>query len=164
MHERLELKTHRLAVALTTAWPMVLGLLLVIAASLLILPVQAALIIAAFMALVVLITFLCCLPMYLGTYLFLPATAYKGARLIARLGRHNRNETEVYSVPASDFIVKQNFLEKPLHVCHIRVKGTTLYYRGVPEVETVKEWIQANFPEKTVDMLNQENRPKKKKK
>lgn len=143
MRERLEYKTHRGAVILTTVWPMLLALLLMVAATMLILPIQAALLISGLMLLVVILTSVLCMPSYLGTYLFLPATAYKGARIIARLGR---NETEIHGVCVPEVLVKQNFIEKSFKVCHIHVKGTAIYLRGMPEPETVKAWIAANFP------------------
>ena len=158
MRERLELQTHKLAVLATTAWPMVLALLLLTAATLLILPFSLAWQVLAAMLGVILITLAICVPMYTGTYLFLPATEYKGARLIARLGR---NETEIAGVCAAEVLVKQNFIEKAFHVCHIRQKGTAIYLRGVPEPEKVKAWIAANFPEKTAVMINQELKSRK---
>ena len=161
MHEKMELRTNRLAVALTAAWPMVVALVLMTAATLLILPPLMALQIAALLAVVVMLTLVFCLPMYMGTYLFLPATEYKGARLIARLGR---NENEIAGVRLSEIIVKQNFIEKWMKVCHIRQRGTALYFRGVPEPEKVRAWIAANFPEKTAVMRNQEQKAAKGKK
>jgi len=158
MRERLEMKTHRLAVLLTTAWPMLLALLLLTVVTLLILPFSLAWQVLAVMLGVILITLAICVPMYTGTYLFLPATEYKGARLIARLGR---NETEIAGVCAAEVLVKQNFIEKALGVCHIRQKGTAIYLRGVPEPEKVKAWIAANFPEKTAVMINQELKSRK---
>lgn len=161
MRERMELKTNKLAVTLTAAWPMVIALVLVIAATCWMLPIMMALQIAGLLLVIILLTLAFCVPMYLGTYVFLPATEYKGARLIARLGR---NENEIAGVCASEIIVKQNFIEKAMKVCHIRQKGTVLYFRGVPEVEKVKAWIAANFPEKTVSMRNQEMKAAKGKK
>lgn len=158
MRERLEYKTHTAAVMLTTAWPMLLALVLLTLATMLILPAQAALLISGIMAVVILLTFACCVPMYLGMYLFLPATEYKGARLLARLGR---NETEVYGIPASDLLVKQNFIEKRFKVCHIRVRGTAMYFRGVREPEKVKAWIAANFPEKAAQPAPKKGKKKK---
>ncbi|MBQ8201163.1 MAG: hypothetical protein IJZ74_05285 [Clostridia bacterium] len=143
MRERLEYKTHKGAVILTTVWPMLLALLLMVGATMLILPVQAALLVSGLLLLVIIVTFALCLPSYLGTYLFLPATAYKGARILARLGR---NETEIHGVCVPEVLVKQNFIEKACKVCHLRVKGTAIYLRGVPDPETVKVWIAANFP------------------
>ena len=161
MHERMELKTHKLAVVLTSAWPMVLALLIVMGGTLLILPAMMALQLAGIMLVIVLLTLTICVPMYLGTYIFQPPTEYKGARIIARLGR---NENEIGNVCASEILVKQNFIEKMLKVCHLRQKGSVIYLRGVPEPEKVKAWIAANFPEKTVVMRNQEMLAKKGKK
>lgn len=152
MRQKLELKTHKGAVALTTAWPMVAALVIVSVFAAIFLPMFAILVIPL-MLLIVLATFLICLPMYMGTYLFLPPTEYKGARVIARLGR---NETEIHGVPLGDFIIKQNFIEKAFRVCHIRLRGTAIYLRGVPQVEAVKAWLAANFPEKTTTMRSQE--------
>lgn len=161
MRERMEMKTHRLAVLLTAAWPMVIALVLLTGATLLFLRPVMALQVAGAMAAVIAVTLAVCMPMYVGTYLFLPATEYKGARLIARLGR---NENEIAGVCASEIIVKQNFIEKAFKVCHIRQKGTAMYLRGVPEPEKVKAWITANFPEKTAVMVNQEIKATKGKK
>lgn len=145
MREKLELRTHTLAVILTTAWPLVLGLTLMGAATLIILPSSLVLmLIGALAALTVLICAFC-VPMYLGTYLFLPASEYRGARILARLGR---NESEITGVPHTEILVKQNFIEKAFKVCHIRQKGTAVYYRGVPEPEKVRAWIEASFPVK----------------
>lgn len=161
MRERMELRTQGLAVLLTAAWPMVLGLALMAAASFLSMPPMMALQVTAVMAAVVALTLAICMRMYLGTYLFLPATEYKGARLIARLGR---NETEIAGVCAAEIIVKQGFIEKALKVCHIRQKGTAVYLRGVPEPEKVRAWIATNFPEKTTVMRNQEAKASRKRK
>lgn len=150
MREKLVLKTHKLAVWLTTAWPMAIALAVIALPGLFLLP-SMGLLVTAVMAGIVLLTLVICVPMYQGTYLFLPPTEYKGARLLARLGKHE-SETEISSVSRGEIILKQNFIEKWLKVCHIRQKGTTLYFRGVPEVETVKDWLDANFPEKTAVM------------
>lgn len=161
MNEKLILKTKKSAVWLTTAWPMVLALVLISATTLLLFrSLRAALPLIGVMAAIVLATLLICVPMYMGTYLFLPPTEYKGARLLARLGRHE-TETEISSVSRGEILVKQNFIEKWLKVCHIRLKGTTIYLRGVPEVDTVKAWLDANFPEKTAVMLAAEEAERK---
>lgn len=162
MHEKLTLKTNKLAVILTTAWPMVIAMIIIsVFTALMFRQFFVALLqIMGIMAVIVLLTLLICVPMYLGTYLFLPPTEYKGARLLARLGRHE-TETEISSVCRAEIIVKQNILEKLLKVCHIRQKGTAIYLRGVPEVEKVKAWLDANFPEKTALMLAQEEADRK---
>lgn len=152
MHEKLTLRTHKLAVWLTTAWPLVIACLVVGVPSFIIFPGKASLVINGLMLLVVLLALVCCAPMYMGTYLFLPPTEYKGARLLARLGKHE-SETEISSVSRGEILVKQTLIEKALKVCHIRQKGTAIYLRGVPEVEKVKAWLDANFPEKTAVML-----------
>ena len=38
------------------------------------------------------------------------------------------------------------WLEKKLGVCHIRQKGTTIYLRGVQDMEKITAWVDANFP------------------
>lgn len=144
MREKIEMKTHTLGVALSAGWPMALALLLLSGMVLVLFPLSRGWPIIAMLAFVVALTFLWCLKMYLGTYLFLPATEYKGARIIARLGRSN--EIEISGVLAEEVIVKQGWMEKRLGVCHIRQKGTTIYLRGVREPERVKAWIKANFP------------------
>ena len=117
---------------------MALALLVVVVSVLLVLPFSLVWQLLAVLTAVVALTFLWCMRLYLGTYLFLPATEYKGARIIARLGR---NENEIAGASAGEIIVKQNFIEKALRVCHVRQKGTMYYFRGVPEVETVKRWV-----------------------
>lgn len=144
MREKLEMKTHTLAVALTAGWPMALALVVVAGSLLALMPFAAVWKMIAALAAVVLLTFLWCMRLYLGTYLFLPATEYKGARIIARLGRNN--EIEITGVLAGEIIVKQGPLEKLCGACHIRQKGTMVYLRGVRDPETVKAWIEANFP------------------
>lgn len=144
MHERMEMKTHTLGVALSAAWPMVLAVLLLSALMLAVLPLSACWPMLVTMAVLVLLAFLWCFRLYLGTYLFLPATPIKGARIIARLGRND--ETEISGVLASEIIVRQGWIEKCCGVCHIRQKGTAVYLRGVKEPEKVRAWIAANFP------------------
>ncbi len=144
MREKMEMKTHTLAVALTAGWPMALALVVVVVSLLLMLPFKMVWQLLAVLAAVVLLTFLWCMRLYLGTYLFLPATEYKGARIIARLGRNN--EIEITGVLAGEIIVKQGPIEKLCGACHIRQKGTMVYLRGVRDPETVKAWIEANFP------------------
>lgn len=144
MRERMEMKTHTLGVALSAGWPMLLGLAFVAGIALLILPWRYCWPIIAVMVGVVALTFLMCLRLYLGVYLFLPATDIKGARIIARLGRNN--EIEISNVLADEVIIKQGWIEKTVGVCHIRQKGTTIYLRGVSEPEKVKAWVAANFP------------------
>ncbi len=144
MREKMEMKTHTLGVALSAAWPMALALVLISAVLLMMLPLRLVWPLLAILGGVVLLTFIWCFRMYLGTYLFLPATEYKGARIIARLGR--QDETEITGVLASEIIVNQGWLEKTCGVCHIRQKGTAVYLRGVREPEKVKAWVAANFP------------------
>ena len=162
MHEKMVLKAHKPAVWLTTAWPMVLGLVIISAFTVLLMP-ALVLPLVGMMVIVVAAALLFCVPMYMGTYLFLPATEYKGARLLARLGKHE-SETEISAVSRGEILVKQNFIEKWLKVCHIRQKGTAIYLRGVPQVEDVKAWLDANFPEKTAVMLAAEAAERKAKK
>lgn len=158
MRERLEFKANRLAVILTTAWPLVLGLAVMTIILLAILPVPSVLPILLVMLGITVLTCLCCVPMYLGTYLFLPASEYKGARIIARLGR---SEAEISGVSCDEIIVKQNVIEKALKVCHIRQKGSPIYFRGVPEPEKVKAWIEASFPVKSAAPVTKKKGRKK---
>lgn len=144
MREKMEMKTHVLGVALSAGWPMALALLVVVVSVLLVLPFSLVWQLLAVLTAVVALTFLWCMKLYLGTYLFLPATEYKGARIIARLGRSN--EIEISGVLADEIIVKQGWIEKLCGVCHIRQKGTMVYLRGVRDPETIKAWIEANFP------------------
>lgn len=144
MRERMEMKTHTLGVALSTAWPMVLAVVILSGMMLFLLPLSVCWPMLAILVGLVALTFLWCFRMYLGTYLFLPATEFKGARIIARLGRNE--EIDISGVLASEIIIKQGWLEKLCGVCHIRQKGTAVYLRGVKEPEKVKAWIAANFP------------------
>ena len=143
MRERIECKTHKLAVMVTTVWPMLLGMLAMSAGALVVAPFSVAMIVIGLMALLVITAFCFCVPMYLGSYHFLPATQVRGARIIARLGR---SETTIASVYADEIIVKQSWIEKAFGVCHIRQKDTPNYFRGVPEPEKVQAWINDNFP------------------
>ena len=65
-------------------------------------------------------------------------------RIIARLGRNE--EVEISGVLRDEIIIKQGWLEKKLGVCHIRQKGTTVYLRGVQDMEKITAWVDANFP------------------
>ena len=47
---------------------------------------------------------------------------------------------------ADEIMVRQGWMERRLGVCHIRQKGLAMCLRGVREPETVKAWIDANFP------------------
>ena len=144
MHEKIEMKTNTRAVAVTAGWPMALALLVMGGMVLLLFPLREGWPMLLLLAGVMGLTFLWCLKLYLGTYIFLPPTEIKGARIIARLGRNN--EIEITGVLAGEIIVKQGPLEKLCGACHIRQKGTMVYLRGVRDPETVKAWIEANFP------------------
>ena len=85
MREKIEMKTHALGVALSAAWPMVLATVLLVAMVLLIFPISRGWPIIALIVGIVGLTFVWCFRMYLGVYLFIPATEVKGARIIARL-------------------------------------------------------------------------------
>ncbi len=145
MRERMEIKTHTLGVALSAGWPMALAVLILGGAMLLILPLRMALEMLAILLVFVALAFWWCLRMYLGTYLFLPATEIKGARIIARLGRND--EVEISGILADELLVKQDWFEKRCGVCHLRQKGTAVYLRGVREPEKVRAWIAENFPQ-----------------
>lgn len=144
MHEKIEMKTHTLGVALTAGWPMALALAVLALVVLLIAPASLAWRMLLVLAVLIGLTFLWCLRMYLGTYIFLPATEFKGARIIARLGRNE--DVEISGVLQGEIIVKQGWIEKLCGVCHIRQKGTAIYLRGVKDMEKVQAWIAANFP------------------
>ena len=145
MRERMEMKTHTLGVALSAGWPMALAVVILGSMMLLIFPLRMALELLVILLVFVALAFWWCLRMYLGTYLFLPATEIKGARIIARLGRND--EVEISRVLADELVVKQDWFEKRCGVCHIRQRGTAVYLRGVKEPEKVKAWIAANFPQ-----------------
>jgi len=145
MREKIEMKTSTLGVALSAGWPMALALAVMVGIVLLMLPLRMGWPLIVILVGIVLLTFLWCLRMYLGTYLFLPATEFKGARILARLGRHS-TETEISGVLASEIIIRQGWIEKLAGVCHIRQKGTPIYLRGVQEPEKIRAWVDANFP------------------
>lgn len=144
MREKIEMKTHTLAVAVTAGWPMALALLVLGGLVLMVTPLSQGWVMLLILAALIGLTFLWCLRMYLGTYIFLPATEYAGAKIIARLGR---NEDVVISgVLQGEIIVKQGWIERLFGVCHIRQKGTAIYLRGVKDMDKVQSWIAANFP------------------
>jgi len=144
MHEKMEMKTHTLAVALTAGWPMALAWLVLCALVLIVAPVTVSWPVLLVLTAAIGLTFLWCMRMYLGTYIFLPPTEYKGARIIARLGRNE--DVEISGVLQGEIIVKQGWIEKLCGVCHIRQKGTAIYLRGVKDMPDVQKWIAANFP------------------
>ena len=160
MREKMEMKTHAPAVALTSGWPMLLTMLVSAAAVWAVLPFPMGWQLVAILAGILALLFLWCMRLYLGMYLFLPATEYKGARIIARLGRNA--DIEISGVLAGEIIVKQGPLEKLCGACHIRQKGTMVYLRGVRDPETVKAWIAANFPsERKAPLKGKKRKPKK---
>ena len=144
MHEKIEMKTNTRAVAVTAGWPMALALLVMGGMVLFLFPLREGWPMLLLLAAVMGLTFLWCLKLYLGTYIFLPPTEIKGARIIARLGRNE--EVEISGVLRDEIIIKQGWLEKRLGVCHIRQKGTTVYLRGVQDMEKITAWVDANFP------------------
>ena len=144
MHEKIEMKTNTRAVAVTAGWPMALALLVMGGMVLLLFPLREGWPMLLLLAAVMGLTFLWCLKLYLGTYIFLPPTEIKGARIIARLGRNE--EVEISGVLRDEIIIKQGWLEKRLGVGHIRQKGTTIYLRGVQDMEKITAWVDANFP------------------
>ena len=159
MREKMELRTKKSAVILTACAPVALAVLLVLVLSLCLLPLSFTLLITGLMILMGALTMAFYIPSYVGVYVFQPATSLHGARITANLGR--ANTYEVSGVSAQDILVKQTFIEKRLHVCHIRVKGTAYYFRGVPEMEKVQAWVTANFPEKSRVDLRIESKGKK---
>lgn len=144
MHEKIEMKTNTKAVLITAGWPMALALVVLSILVLLAMPLSQGWVMIAILAVLIGLTFLWCVKMYLGTYLFLPPTEIKGARIIARLGRNE--EVEISGVLRDEIIIKQGWLEKKLGVCHIRQKGTTIYLRGMQDMEKITAWVDANFP------------------
>ena len=112
MHEKIEMKTNTRAVAVTAGWPMALALLVLGGMVLLLFPLREGWPMLLLLAGVIGLTFLWCLKLYLGTYIFLPPTEIKGARIIARLGRNE--EVEISGVLRDEIIIKQGWLEKKL--------------------------------------------------
>ena len=123
---------------------MALALVVLSILVLLAMPLSQGWVMIAILAALIGLTFMWCVKMYLGTYLFLPPTEIKGARIIARLGRNE--DVEISSVLRDEIIIKQGWIEKKLGVCHIRQKGTAIYLRGVQQPEKVIAWVEANFP------------------
>ena len=144
MREKIEMKTHTLAVAQTSGWPMLLTMAACAAAVWAVVPFPMGWQLVAILAGVLALLFLWCMRLYLGTYLFLPATEIKGARIIARLGKNA--DVEISGVLAGEIIVKQGPIEKLCGVCLIRQRGTMVYLRGVKEPEKIRVWVDANFP------------------
>ena len=158
MREKVEMKTHTLAVALTSGWPMLLTMLGCMAAIWVVLPFPMGWQIVAVIAVILALLFLWCMRLYTGTYLFLPATEFKGARIIARLGKNA--DVEISGVLAGEIIVKQGPLEKICGACHIRQQGTMVYLRGVKEPEKVRAWIADNFPAERKEPVKGKKRKK----
>ena len=155
MREKIEMKTDTRAVAVTAGWPMALAFLVMGGMVLLLWPLSAGWPLLVLLAVLLGLTFLWCLKLYLGAYIFLPPTEIKGARIIARLGRNA--DVEIAGVLRDEIIIKQGWLEKKLGVCHIRQKGTAVYLRGVRDMEKITAWVDANFPKE------RKNPPKPKK-
>ncbi len=156
---RMEMKTHTAAVMVSAGWPMLAGLFMVTVVLLVLFPARLAWPVVGLMGVLVALTFLYCVRMYMGTYLFLPATEFKGARIIAKLGKSN--ETELTGLLAGEIIIKQGPLEKLFGVCHIRQKGTPVYLRGVREPEKVQAWVNANFPKARPEKMGGKGKNKK---
>ena len=58
----------------------------------------------------------------------------------------NGQTYEIYDIPASDFICRQNFLEKRYDVGRIQVRNTIFYFYGVQNYAETCRYIQDNFP------------------
>lgn len=144
MHEKIEMKTHKLGVAVSAGWPMGLALLVLTVMALVLYPLSSSWQVLLIVWGVIGLIFLWSFRMYIGTYLFIPPTEYKGARIIAKLGRND--DLEISGVLASEIIIKQGWLEKLFGVCHIRQKGTLIYLRGVTDMPRIQAWVEANFP------------------
>lgn len=158
MREKIEMNTHRKAIMLTTAWPMLLSAVMLFVFLWVTLPVQAA---AAFSGVVVVVlgaVYLLCLPNYTGVYRFVPANQYQGPRIVAELGKNKRNTYQIDGVKNEELILKSSWLEKKLGVAHLRVKGTSIYLRGVAEPERVRAWIDANFPVRATEQNKKKKR------
>ena len=160
MHEKMTLRTKTSAVVLTACAPVALSVVLVVVVSLLLLPAYMVVLLALVMLLLSALVMAICLPSYMGVYDFLPATNLHGARIQARLG--HAHTYEIGGTSAQDVLVKQTWLEKRLGVCHIRVRDTSLYFRGIPEVERVRAWVTANFPEQAKSDRHAEQTGRKK--
>ena len=63
---------------------------------------------------------------------------------------HIRNsdykDYEVYAVPASTFVFRQNGYGKKHNIGKLRIKGTIFTFYGVQDFEATKKYVQENFP------------------
>lgn len=144
MKEKLVIKADRKAVILDQGWPIAALFLAVLVLSLLLfggnLPMML-LMGGVYLAVIVVCTVLM-LPRSKAEYTFLPASEYRGTRLMIQLGSQ---EYEVYDVPPTDFIFGQSWVEKKLGVGHMRIRHTMFCLRGIHEMDQVQEWVKANF-------------------
>lgn len=144
MKEKLVIKADRKAVILDQAWPIV-GLFLVVLVLSLILfsgDVNMMLLMGGVYLAVMIVCAVLLLPRSKAEYTFLPASEYRGTRLMIQLGSQ---EFEVFDVPPTDFVFGQSWVEKKLGVGHVRIRHTQFYLRGIHEMEQAQEWVNANF-------------------
>lgn len=71
--------------------------------------------------------------------------SFEGSRLYIR--DSNGENFQVYHVPASDFVLKQNSLEKKTDVGRMQIKKTVFYFYGVKNFEQLRTYIRENFPQ-----------------
>ncbi|MBE5768976.1 MAG: hypothetical protein E7333_05215 [Clostridiales bacterium] len=144
MKEKMVVSSDKLVVGLALALPL-LALGLVVSGGLLIFGGPNGPVTSLMVLMVLAGAYLVSIRSYFGTYTFLPADEYHGARIIVEIGN---KRYEVAGVPASDFTVGQTALEKWRHVGHVKVKDSMLRLRGVPRLDDVQAFITANFPER----------------
>lgn len=161
MKEKLVIKADRKAVILDQGWPIAALFLVVLVLSLILFGTnwQMILLMGGVYVAVMLVCAVLMLPRSKAEYTFLPASEYRGTRLMIQLGSQ---EFEVYDVPPTDFVFGQSWVEKKLGVGHMRIKHTMFYLRGIHEMEQVQEWVKANFKVREVRTGKKGKKGKKK--
>lgn len=162
MKEKLVIKADRKAVILDQFWPIV-GLFLIVMLLSLILfggDGNMMLLMGGVYLAVLIVCAVLLLPRSKAEYTFLPASEYRGTRLMIQLGSQ---EYEVFDVPPTDFVFGQSWVEKKLGVGHMRIKHTQFYLRGIHEMEQVQEWVKANFKVREVRPAGKKGKKGKKK-
>jgi len=162
MKEKLVIKADRKAVILDQAWPIVALLLVVLVLSLMLFggDVHMMLLMGGVYAAVMVVCAVLLLPRSKAEYTFLPASQYRGTRLMIQLGSQ---EFEVYDVPPTDFVFGQSWMEKKLGTGHVRIKHTMFYLRGIHEMDQVQAWVNANFKVREVRPAGKKGKKGKKK-
>jgi len=161
MKEKLVIKADRKAVILDQFWPIAVLLVVVAVLSVILFGnnVEMILLMVGVYLAVMAVCAVLLLPRSKAEYTFLPASQYRGTRLMIQLGSQ---EYEVYDVPPADFIFGQSWVEKKLGTGHMRIRHTTFYLRGIHEMDQVQEWVKANFKVREVRTGKKGKKGKKK--